>query len=215
MSPDERYDLINTVLNNPNIKVPSYLDDSTTTKFMYAIGMDNKPKVVSDNVLDNMPGVENFRTVCDSLTPPPYTRDILNQIKTSDYTQLSSVGGSVHGRALYFADNFEESAKYGYGDKSAQIMRVKINPNALIVTEKALSKQMRADKSFMKKSKSLTKEDKIALYALSQGMDGWKDAKSGYTMMLNRGAMTVSSTNKWSNHPGGYPFDDWASAPNA
>lgn len=214
MSADERYDLINTVLYNPNIKVPSKLDNSETSKVMYALGMNNKPKVVSESVFDTLPGVANYRTVADVSNPPPYSRDILKQIKTDDFTQLSGSGGSVHGRALYFANEYWKSTEYSNGPSSV-VMRMKINPNANIVSEQKLLKQMKADKSFMKKTKKVSRDDKIAMYALSHGVDGWNDPSTGYTMLLNRGAMTVSSTNKWVYDRNGREFFDWASAPNA
>ena len=214
MSADERYDLINTVLNNPNIKVPRELDNSETSKVMYALGMNNKPKVVSESVLDTLPGVVNYRTVADAFNPPPYSRDILKQIKTDDFTQLSGSGGSLHGRALYFANNYFQSTLYGHGQSSV-VMRMKINSSANIVTEQTLLKQMKADKSFMKKTKKVSSEDRISMYALSHGVDGWNDPSTGYTMLLNRGAMTVSSANKWVYDRNGGAFFDWASAPNA
>ena len=63
MSEDEKYQTIEDILNNDNIKVPSYLDDSETTKVLYALGMSNKPNVVSDAKLNSMAGEEVFRTV--------------------------------------------------------------------------------------------------------------------------------------------------------
>ena len=48
MSDDQKYQTIDTILNDSNIQVPSYLDSSRTSKVVYALGMDNKPTVVSD-----------------------------------------------------------------------------------------------------------------------------------------------------------------------
>lgn len=221
MTPDERYDLINTILSNPNIQVPSYLDASETSKVMYALGMNNKPTVVSDSVLDSMPGRDRFRVVYDDSSPPPYATDILDQIKTSDYTHLSGSGGSAHGRAIYFADSFSSAAGYSRGD-SSRAMRMKLKPNANIISENALTIQMYADRSFMNKSKTIFKDDRIAMYALSHGVDGWYDSNFGYTMMLNRGALNVSSINKQTIgiRPGRvrrnrFFYPDWTSAPNA
>ena len=192
MSEQERFQTIDDIITNPNIQVPAYLDGSDTSKVMYALGMNNKPTVVSDDQFDKLPGKDLYRTVYDSPNPPPYSADILDQIRTGDYTQLSGSGGSAHGRALYFArDDFSESAYYGMRGSNAKVMRAKINPNAKIVSERTLRSQMAA-KGFSSKTRSAA--DDYALYALSQGIDGWHSGN--YTMMVNRGVLTASSKNK-------------------
>ena len=115
MSAQEQVDTVNRILADPNIVVPAYLDGSETSKVMYALGMNNQMTVVSEDQLNQMSGRELFRTVYDA--PNGMTAgDILNQVKSGEYTQLSGAGGSAHGRALYFATNFGESASYAaYG----------------------------------------------------------------------------------------------------
>lgn len=188
----QRVATINNILAS-TIQMPDYLDGSDTSKVIYALGMDGKPKVVSDSQLDAMQGTEIFRTVYESGTlPPPSSKDILDQIKYGDYTQLSGKGGSAHGRALYFATRFSDSASYGRrgGKKNAQVARAKIDPNAKVVSESTLQNQMRAKGIQFNANYA----DQQSLYAITQGIDGWYSYT--YTMMVNRGVLTASSQNK-------------------
>ena len=101
MSDSQKYSTIDNILNDKNIQVPNYLDGSDTSKVMYALGMTNKPQVVSDSQLDSMPGKDLYRTVYEEGSmPPPSSADILDQIRTGDLTRLSGSGGSVHGRRV-------------------------------------------------------------------------------------------------------------------
>lgn len=195
MSDAQKYQTMENIINDPNIQAPSYLDGSDTSKLIYGLGMNNKPTVVSDDALDRMPGKDLYRTVYEAGSmPPPSSSDILDQIRMGDYTQMSGSGGSAHGRALYFArDNFTGSRYYGDGERNAMMMRAKINPNAKITQESTLKNMMRSDSAFQNSPKSAGR-DAIALYAISHGIDGWYSGT--YTMMVNRGALTVSSRNK-------------------
>ena len=186
------------IIDNSSIQVPSYLDDSDTTKVLYALGINDKPTVVSDSQLDNMPGTEIYRTVYESGSmPPPSSDAILDQIRHDDYTQMSGEGGSVHGKAVYFATKFKDSAAYGDKDYSwhpktnVMIARAKINPNAKIVSEYNLSTQM-TSKGFT--SKTQDGDNRISLYAISQGIDGWYSGT--YTMIVNRKNLTMSDQNR-------------------
>lgn len=193
MSESQRWQTMSNIIADSSIKVPPILDGSVTTKVIYALGMNNKPTIVSDDQLDRMPGKDLYRTVYESGSmPPPSSAGILDQIRSGDYTQMSGAGGSAHGRALYFArDDFVGSRVYGDGERNALMMRAKINPGAKIVNEQTLKRQMVAKGFNVSGSSS---RDDIALYALSQGIDGWYS--NTYTMMVNRGVLTASSRNK-------------------
>lgn len=190
LSYDQKIRVTHDILNDPNIKVPAYLDGSDTTKFLYATGMNKKPTVVTDAQLDKRSGTELFRTVYETRGSSIKSDDILNQVKTGDYTHMSGSGGSVHGRAIYFADSYGSSAVYGHGKQNPKMMRAKLNSNAKIVDERTLRSLANNSKSF-----SRNPDDNLALYALANGYDGWK-ASNGYHMIVNRGALTVSKTNK-------------------
>ena len=191
MSDDDKIDFIHGVISNQNITVPDYLDNSVTSKVIYALGMNNKPEVVSDSELDKMPGDDLYRTVYDSSRIEISGTEILDQIRYGDYTQLSGNLSSAYGRALYFATKFKDASEYGRKNPTAVMMRVKINPSAKIVSENKLGDIM--IKSNFHKKLNVKGYDCIALTALAHGIDGWSDQ---YTMIINRGALTVSSTSK-------------------
>lgn len=216
LSEDQRFDIISDIINNPNIKTPDYLDNSITTKVIYALGMDGKPTVVDDAVLDTMPGRDIFRTVYEqNFMPPPSTDAIIDQIRNGDYTHMSGAGGSFHSRAIYFATDFQDSALYGSGEQNPMVLRAKINPSAKIVSETNLTNQMMNKASNPKLNNVLNhgrvgNEDQLSLYAISQGVDGWYSGT--YTMMVNRGNLTASKTNKRISGPGGSIASSWRAA---
>lgn len=197
MTMDQKVSTLNGIIADPNITVPSYLDGSDTSKVLYALGMDNKPTVVDEATLNAMQGRELFRTVYEQswTMPPPSSKDIADQIRYGDYTQMSGSGGSAYGRAIYFATDFGGSAAYGvgYGKKNSLVMRAKINPNANIPNERTLFSGNEWD-SFQK-SCTTNRRDARALFALSKGADGWH-AGGYYDMIINRGALTMSTANK-------------------
>lgn len=203
MSDQEKYDTMNDILDNKNIVVPDYLDGSDTTKIIYALGMNNKPDVVADDVLDTMAGRDIFRTVYETGSmPPPSTADVAEQIRIGDYTHMSGKGGSYHGRAIYFADNFDDSATYGSSERNPMVMRGKLKPTANIRSEGSLQRQMYNDSTFdnSRLNARLSGTDAMAVYAISKGIDGWYSGT--YTMMVNRGATVMSSKNKRISMPG-------------
>lgn len=200
MTDDQKIDTINSIMNSrkKQYAVPDYLDKSKTTKVMYALGLDDKPKVVSDSALDKMSGTEIFRGVYEKGTmPPPSAGAILDQIRHGDSTQLSGSGGSVHGRALYFSTNYDTARSYSTWGRNGTVLRGKIGKDAIIRNESNLRAEMRADTNFMSKIGEASREDKIALYALYKGFDGWYSGS--YTMLVNRGKLTMSSKNGSSN----------------
>ena len=200
LSDSEKVDAINRIIDDSNIKVPYYLDSSDTSKVMYALGMDKKPTIVTDKALDAMPGKEIFRTVYEGGTmPPPSSKDILDQIRSGDYTQMSGSGGSAYGRALYFATNVPDSASYGKGRRNPQMLRAKIDPTAKIRAYTTLYAEMKNDTGFQNKIHAKHKNgvysaDSTALYAIYKGFDGWYSGT--YSMLLNRGVLAVSDTSK-------------------
>lgn len=194
MSDDQKFQTAQNIINDPNIVVPDYLDKSDTSKVIYALGMDNKPTVVSESQFDNVAGREIYRTVYEKGSmPPPTSADVLDQVRNGDYTQMSGSGGSAHGRALYFATDFTDSTDYGSGERNAMVTRAKINSGANIVKESTIRTMMQNDKNYSNRSSWIDK-DSIAIYALSNGIDGWYSGT--YTMMVNRGALTISDQNR-------------------
>ena len=212
MSDTEKYKLMDDIINDTSIVVPRELDSSVTSKIIYALGMTEKPTVVSDSQLDAIKGRAYYRTVNDYGNMS--ASEILNQIKSEDYTQLASGGGTAHGRALYFANTFVGSQMYG--SSTATMMRVKLKPTANIVKEDDLVLRIVRDASFGSTRIGLSFPDSYACYAIAHGIDGWYDKRNGYLMMVNRGALVASSVNKKvsGDSLGRFP-SGWKSSPTA
>ena len=192
MDEQQQVDTIDRILADSSIVVPGYLDNSDTSKVMYALGANGKPDVVPDSAFDALPGRELYRTVYEKGNmPPPSAQDITDQIRYGDYTQMSGRGGSAYGRALYFASSFGESASYGDSYASSKIMRVKIKGNANLAKDSVLRRKLNSS-SYAKYGST----DGKALLAISLGYDGWYDSSSGYNMILNRSCLVASDTSK-------------------
>ncbi len=187
MNESQKARIVHDILNDDSIKVPNYLDGSDTSKFIYALGLSNKPDVVSDDQLEKMAGGSLYRTVNGNgvITGAMIT----DQIRNGEYTQLSGKGGSVHGRALYFADSVLGSSAYASGGDSVMI-RSKLKPGAKIAKEDTIWRGA----SKMAVQYSRNPEDSMAIHAISSGYDGWTDGS--YTMIVNRGALAISSRDK-------------------
>ena len=198
MTDDEKADVITSALG---VGTPLFLDDSGMQKFAYFTGMKEKPQVVSDQQLDGMKGKELFRTINDAYNPQTdigYTsKDIAKQISSGDFTMYSDSGGSVHGKAIYFADNYNDSSWYGDSSKHPVTMRAKI-VGGKGTTESQLDSMYNS---------ALRRGDKLALacsnawdgssrnlYGLAKGYDYFTAGTND--MVLNRRCLAVSSTFK-------------------
>ena len=204
MTDDEKADVIDKALSTG---VPMFLDDSGLQRFTYFTGMSDKPKVVSDSQLDKMKGEELFRTVNDAYNSKKdigySSTDIAKQISEGDYTMYSDSGGSAHGRGIYFANNYRDSSYYGSG-KNAKTMRAKITGGRSISESQLNSDYNSATRRGDKLALACKKAggtDGRNLYALAKGYDVIK-ASGSYRVVLNRRALTVSSTIKNTNYGG-------------
>lgn len=195
MSDDQKADVVTKALG---VGLPMFLDDSGLQRFAYYTGMSDKPTVVSDTQFDSVKGSTIYRGVHDaynSRTDIGYSStDIYKQIAHGDYTMYSDSGGSVHGKAIYFGDSFGTARSYASGGRNPIVMRAKIT-SGKVISESRLHTDYRS---------ALSRGDKLALacsnagstsaanlYALAKGYSAIKD-NGGYTMVLNRGCLTVS-----------------------
>lgn len=218
---DNRYDLMDRIVSDENIKVPDYLDKSITSKIMYALGMNGKPEMVSDTKFEKIASFENqvlYRTVNDTADGKISARDIIKQIKASDYTQLSNSGGSAYGRAVCFANHYGDSAEYMKFDRDNEsiMMRAKIKSSAKIFSyDKANFNTLGEEIKRMKKVDS-THDDAVPIYAIAHGYDGWYKSvgMSKYFMMLDRSKLVTSPVTKIVKRKGIDNLSDFmASAP--
>ena len=126
---------------------------------------------------------------------------------------MSDKGGSMRGRAIYFADSFSDSTVYS-NNKSGQVMRAKVKSNAKIADyDNIINLTKKSNPLF--KSKRISPADSYAMTAIANGYDGWYDKNRGYTMIVNRSALVTAPTNKMArDYRGNYNYD-WDSATNA
>ena len=207
MSDDEKADFISAAVKQG---VPDHLAQNDFQKFVYNSGLTDKPDVVDDATLNTMNGTEMFRTVnnvYDSKNDLSYNADqIAKQVMAGRVTRVSDNGGSAHGRGIYFADNYSNSVNT-YGNtrgnvKSTAVMRAKLNNNARVLNESTgLAGVRREIASGSKLGKVLSKCDKesrISIYGMAKGYNVIKDDvwHTGYLVVLNRNAMTMSSSIK-------------------
>lgn len=213
MTDDQKADTIDVMANQP---APDFLSDTAMQRFTYNLGLNDKPTLVDDATLDTMNGTELFRTVNAGKDPVARLRydadEIATQIQRGRVTRYSDSGGSVYGRGLYFADNYGDSAS-AYGRttgniKSTAIIRCKVNSNAKAIDYYKAKSSLRSEiASGSKLGKSLAKinrsdpESAVSIYALSKGYNVITSGH-GYFNVLNRNAVTMSTTIKATNSKG-------------
>lgn len=201
MSDDEKADVITSMITQD---VPDHLSDTDFQKFIYNIGLNDRPDIVDDATLDSMKGTEIFRTVnnvYDRQNDISYTAEqIAKQVQAGRVTRTSDNGGSVYGRGIYFADNKSDSSMYGNtrgNVKKTAIIRAKVNSNAKTVDYYSASAGARAEmKSGSKLGKALRKcDDKsaVSIYAMAKGYNVITSGH-GYYNVLNRNAITMSKS---------------------
>ena len=204
MTDDEKADFISS---NIAQGVPAHLAQNDFQRFVYNSGLNDKPDIVSDATLDTMTGTEIFRTVnnvYDSKNDISYNADqIAKQVMAGRVTRVSDNGGSAYGRGIYFADSYNESAYY-YGNttgniKKTAVMRGKLNNNAKVINYSQASNGVRKEiSSGSKLGRTLSKCDydsRESIYAMAKGYNVISSG-SGYLNVLNRNAITMSSSIK-------------------
>lgn len=203
MNDDDKADVIAASIEQG---VPDYLADNDFQRLLYNLNANDKPKLVSDAVLDKMDGEEIFRTVNavnDSTSGINYSADLIaEQVLKGDSTRVSGDGASFYGRGIYFADNQYGASAYGKvkGDvkQTAQI-RGKLNANARVMRyDKAQSGVNAEINSGSKLGKVLSRMDtdsRVSAYALAKGYNVIQDNYGqGYYAVLNRTAVTMSKS---------------------
>lgn len=201
LTDDEKADAIASIIKQD---IPNFLDNGDFQKILYYTEVEGKPQIVSDSALDQMSGKDLFRTVVDAYdkkTDVNYTsKQIYNQIAKGDFTMVSSSGGSAYGKGIYFADSYRSSASYGRGGKNPLIMRAKLNGNARKASydniETQAVNEIRSGSKLGKVLGKMRAEDAISAYAFSKGYNVIEDKYSGYYVVLDRKALTMSSRTK-------------------
>lgn len=179
--------------------VPVFLDDTGLQKLAFAVGGYGTPQVVDDATLNNMPGVDLYRTVSSHRNTQLGTNytgtEIAQQVLYSDYTVYNSKGGRAYGNGLYFADDYGESVSYvSDSNPDRKTMRCKITGK--IITDSQLTTKFRNDNSQMArtiKGANWSSDEKQAVYAISKGYTAVKHPGPGYYTILNRSGVAFSN----------------------
>ena len=209
MTDDQKADTIDAMASQP---APAFLSDTAMQRFTYNLGLNDKPTLVDDSVLDTMNGTELFRTVNagkDPVARVKYDADeIATQVQRGRVTRYSDNGGSVYGRGLYFADDYYSSKVYGNETgniKSTAMIRAKLNSNAKTIdynqARRGLSREMSSGSKLGKSLSKISRRDSesaVSIYALSKGYNVITSGH-GYFNILNRNAVTMSKTIKATN----------------
>ena len=205
MTDDEKADFIGNVTSQ---NVPAHLSDTSLQRFIYNSNMNDKPQLVDDSVLDTMNGTELFRTVnnvYDRQNDISYSADqIARQVQAGRITRTSDNGGSAYGRGIYFADDYTESSYYGNTRGNVQktaVIRAKLNSNAKVISHsKAMSgcnNEIRSGSKLGRVLRKCDSQSQISIYALAKGYNVISaNNSSGYFVILNRNAVTMSKSIK-------------------
>lgn len=199
MTDDQKADVI---MQARNTQVPVFLAQNDLQKVLYGLKLNDKPTLVDDKVLDTMPGKDLYRTINATNDPAnriKYTAmDVASQTIKGSVTRVSDTGGSVHGRGIYFADDYRGSVAYGNRSNSINqtaVVRAKLSPTAKTISTSAASSGVtREINSGSKLGKALSKvgrQDQTAIWALAKGYDAMV-AGNGYHVIINRSALVAS-----------------------
>ena len=198
MTDDEKADVVVKALG---VGLPMFLENSDLQRFAYFTGMSDKPTIVSDAQMDSIKGPDIFRGVYDaydSKTDIGYSsKDIYDQVANGDYTRYSDSGGSVHGKAIYFGDDFGTAVSYSMYGNNPIIMRAKITSGKVIgesTITKMYQSELRQGTKLALACSRANHDSRVNLFALAKGYSATTDG--GYTMVLNRGCLTMSDTTK-------------------
>ena len=198
LSDDEKADAMEQIFKND---LPNFLDSSDTQKLLYYTDIEGKPQLASDSALDKMAGTSLYRTihdVYDRATDVSYTvKQIYNQLTKGDFTAVSGRGGSMYGKGIYFADNYQGSTAYARSGTTNLTMRAKLNSNARVVSYRtamnSVAKEMKSGSKIGRVYQKMGYQDASSIWALNNGYNVVSDASSGYHVILDRRAITVST----------------------
>lgn len=200
LSDDNKADAISQAIKQG---VPMHLNNqSDFQKFIYNMGLNDKPDVVDDATLSAMKGVDLFRNVnsnYNAKTDVGFTADqIAKQVQAGSKTYVSSGGTAVYGSGIYFGDSYTSSGAYGNtrgNVKKTAVMRAKLNSNAKIISynsaTQGVSKEIRSGSKLGKMLSKVSYDSQASIYAMAKGYNVITSGH-GYYNILNRNAITMS-----------------------
>lgn len=203
MTDDQKADVI---LKGSNTQVPAFLAQNDLQRVLYSLSLNDKPTLVADSVLDALPGKVLYRNVNEAIDASNRMRFSADEVAAQNIkgsvTRVSDTGGSVHGRGIYFADNYSSSGMYGntMGNiKKTAVIRAKLNSNARTIAEhmadSGLAAEIRSGSKLGRAISNMDRHSQKSLWALAKGYNVIV-ASNGYHIVLNRTALTASDAIK-------------------
>lgn len=186
--------------------IPAFLNQIHLQRMLYAMGMNDKPEIVSQQEFDDMTvnapfgsGMKMlYRTVNDTtINGVPFTSDDCCDMLTDG--DLTFVGNGIHGDGLYFSDSLSGSKMYG--NSTGKTVAAVFNSKARVVDERKLQKEY---DSFVKShpqtrkalgfARSKSSHDSLSQFALIRGYNVISSDQYGetYYTVIDRSALTMT-----------------------
>lgn len=217
MSDDEFADFLSST---EKTDTPFGTMHTNSQKIVQALGLHDKPIVVSDSELDDLisqNGTPELFHSMDYVDNDEFGRKTATEIQEStmygDYNVLSN---GTYGRGTYFADTYERSTDYGTYDNDIErtaIIRATLSPNANVVDDVKLEIMIDNRAHVSDKLGNILKErendypnrgysDNFTAYALKMGYNVIKH--NDYYCVIDRSALIISQDVKPVKHGGSW-----------
>lgn len=189
---------------------PDFLNTHHLQKMTYALGMNDKPEIISQQEWDDMTvnapfgsgATVIYRTVDDASLSGGVTLKASQQLKMLTDGDLTWHGNGIHGDGLYFSDSKSGSQAYGRGGGRSRTIACVLNDKAKPITETALRKQYDAfvkthpqTRKALGFAKARSTHDSMSQFALSQGYNVIISKQFGsenYYTVLDRAALSTT-----------------------
>ena len=213
MSPDQQAQVI---LDSQKEAPPSFLPDNPSQRFLWYIGGDDKPTILSDAQMDALGGRDIYRQVAgihdSTLGTNLSSAHIANQLMTGDFTQYAQDwgvggGGTAWGRAIYFGARYSDTITYYgtsrniRGQQDSTAIRCQIKKGAKGMSygqlQSACQREISSGSKLGRALRSIgNSDDRETIYALAKGIDYSHDGSYDYHMIYNRRCLNASSRTK-------------------
>ena len=187
------------LINVQNTDLPPFLNANRhTQRMVYALGMNDKPEIVSDKEFQKLVKSGKtvmYRTVNDTQTLT--ADDICDMFTDGDLTYL---GDGVHGDGLYFSDNLRGSKMYGHTNPKTigAVFNGKAKPisetNLRSLYDQFIKTHPQARKAFGF-ARNHSTHDSFSQFALSQGYNiitSRQSSNETYYTILDRSVLTMT-----------------------
>ncbi len=193
-----------------NTDLPDFLNTHHFQKMTYALGLNDKPEIISQQEFDDMTVNAPFgsaqpilyRTVDDAQLTGGVTLTAKQIQDMLLYGDLTYHGNGIHGDGLYFSDDKRGSQAYGNGGGRSRTVACVLNSKARPITETALRKQYDAfikthpqSRKALGFAKARSTHDSMSQFALSQGYNvivSHQFGNENYYTVLDRGVLSTT-----------------------